>query len=163
MGQTTEAMQHRGKQTFLCVSLPDDCVGDDQVDSSHPVTAEKLEHQHRAIYEQESGTTAAAEARVVHVVRGTTGSIEQVRAGCVVACIGDATVTVDLLVNGASVLTAAFDLSSSQSAYELVTGVIDDGDLEDGDVVEVSVTVNAGTGTLGEGVFAEVDVHEDHS
>jgi hypothetical protein len=30
-----------------------------------------------------------------------------------------------------------------------------------GDVLEVAVTVTAGTGTLGKGVFATLTVHED--
>jgi len=153
----------RGVTTFLNAVLNSGCVGDDEVKVGAGIAATKLEHQHRAVYEQESDTTAAAETRVVHVVRGTSGTLKAINAGCVTACVGNATVTVDLLVNGASVLTATFDLTSAESAYELVAGTIDTDTLEAGDVVEIDIAVAAGTGTLGKGVFAYVDIHEDES
>ncbi len=80
---------------------------------------------------------------------------------CLTTCVGDATITVDLKVNGVSVLTAAITLDNGQSARELVAGTIDTDSLSADDVIEVAVTVNAGTGTLGKGVFAYVDLHED--
>jgi len=153
----------RGIVTFLNAVLNAGCVGDEQVSPTAGIKATKLEHQHRAAYAQESDTTAAAETRVVHVAHGTSGALKSVKAGCVVPCVGDATITVDLKVNGASVLVSTIGLSSSQSARELVAGTIDTDTLSAGDVVEIAVTVNAGTGTLGKGVFAYVDVHEDES
>ena len=67
---------------------------------------------------------------------------------------------VDLLVNGASVLYPTIQLDSSQSARELVAAVIDTENLNADDVVEVDIAVNPGTGTLGKGVFAMLDIHE---
>ena len=156
-----EGGQFRGAVQFLNILLNPGCVGDAEVKSAAGIAASKLEHQHRAVYAQESGTTAAAEDRVFHVVKGTAGTLKTFKAGCVVACIGDATITVDLHKNGASVLTGAITLSSSQSAYDLVAATINTDSVAAGDVLEVVVTVNAGTGTLGQGVFAYLDLHED--
>lgn len=152
---------YRGAVTFLNALLNSGCVSDDQVAANAAIAASKLEHSHRHTYAQESATTAAAEDRVMHVVDGTAGTIQLFEAGAVVANIGNATVTVDLLKDGASVLTSAISLTSSEAAYETVIGVIDTNTLVDGDVLEVSVTVSAGTGTLATGVFVSLDVDED--
>jgi len=163
MFRIEENGQFRGTVQFLDAKLNSGCVEDKHVAADAAIQASKLEHQHRAIYAQESATTAAAETRAVHVVKGTNGTLKTVKAGCVTPCVGDATITVDLLINGVSVLTAAIALDSAQSAYELVAGTISSDSLSAGDVVEIDVTVNAGTGTLGKGVFAYVDIHEDES
>ncbi len=158
---------HRGDHYFdgnvraRTVQLPSATVGNDQVKAGAGVAASKLEHEHRVAYAQESDTTAAAETRVVHVVRGATGSIVSAAAGCVVANVGDATVSVDVTVNGSSVLTAAIEIDSADAARAVVDGAISSAALTAGDVVEIAVTVDAGTGTLGKGVFAQVNIRED--
>ena len=151
----------RGIIQFLNIILPNGCVADKHIGVAAAVQASKLQHQHRSGYAQESATTAAAETRIVHVVHGTSGLAKAVKAGCVVPCVGDATITVDLLKNGVSILTAAISLTSAQAAYALVDGVIDTDTLAAGDVLEMAVAVAPGTGTLGEGVFAYVDNFED--
>ena len=161
MFRTEENGQFRGTVTFLDAKLNDGCIEDKHVAAGAAISASKLEHQHRAVYAQESATTAAAETLVAHVVKGTNGTLKTFKAGCVTACVGDATITVDLKVNGVSVLTAVVTLDNGQSARELVAGTIDTDSLSADDVIEVAVTVNAGTGMLGKGVFAYVDVHED--
>jgi len=153
----------RGIVKFLNIILNAGCVADVHVAVDAAIAASKLQHQHRETCAQESGATAAAETRVVHVVKGTAGQVRTFQAGCVTPCLGDATITMDLLKNGASILTAAISLTSAQAAYDLVAGTIDTDTLEAGDVLEVAVTVNAGTGTLGVGVFCYVDLWEDES
>jgi len=91
--------------------------------------------------------TATAETRVVHVVQGTAGQLQAFKAGCVTPCQGDATVTVDLLKAGVSVLVAAIVLDSGDQAYALTAATIDTDQVQAGDVLEAAVTVNAGTGT----------------
>jgi len=68
---------------------------------------------------------------------------------------------VDLLKNGSSVLQSAITLDNSQSAYELESAVISSTSVAADDVLEVEVAVNAGTGSLGKGVFAYLDLYED--
>lgn len=152
----------RGDVTFTgTLTMPDGTVVDGDVAAAAGIAASKLEHDHRPIYSQESATTAAAETKVVHIAKGD-GTLNEFKAGCVVANIGAATVTVDLTVNGVSVLTAAIEIDSGDAAYALVEGAIDTTAIETGDVIEVAVTVAAGGGTLGKGVFAYLDLDEDY-
>jgi len=151
----------KGRLIADYITQPAESVGNAAVKSDAGVSATKLEHQHQPAYAQESATTAAAETRVVHVVRGAIGTTVAFEAGCITPCLGNATITVDLLKNGASVLTAAITLDNGQAAYDTVEATIDDDALADDDVLEVDVSVNAGTGTLGEGVFAGLTLRED--
>ena len=145
------------------VNLPSACVGNAQIKTAAGIDAEKLEHQHRKCYAQESDTTAAAESRVVHVVKGTVGVLQAFRAGCVVANVGDSTITVDLLKNGVTLLTAPISLSSADSAYDVVAGTLASAGVVVGDVLEVAIVATVGEGTLGTGVFASLDLHENES
>ena len=151
----------RGIVQFLHIVLPSGCLENKHVASDAAIAASKLQHQHRAVYAQESATAAADEARVVHVVHGTTGVVKAIKAGCVVACLDNATIAVDLLKNGVSILTEEFDIDSGDAAYALVAGVIDTDTLEIGDVLEIAVDGTVGAGTLGKGVFAYIDFYED--
>lgn len=152
---------YRGVVQLLNVVLPNGCVENKHVKTGAAVAADKLEHRHRTMLAQDSDATATAQKRVVHVVHGTAGTLRGVKAGCVTPCSGDATITVDLHVNGSSVLTAGIELDSTQAGYETVAGTIDSSALAADDVVEVVVTVAAGTGTLGEGLFVAVEHDED--
>jgi len=164
MMRIEESVHFKGDVTFTGgVTLPDGCVDKENVEAGAGLEATKQEHQHRAVYAQESDTTAAAEDRVLHVVKGAAGTLQDFKAGCVVANVGAAVVSVDLHKNGVTVLTAAIDIDSGDAAYALVAGVIDSADVVADDVLEVVVTVAAGGGTLGKGVFAYLDVHEDES
>lgn len=151
----------RGAVTFLNLKPNAGCIKKAHIEAAAGIEATKLEHQHRAVYAQESATTAAAaKDEVIHVVKGTTGTLKSFEAGCVVACLGDSVVTVDLHKNGVSILVAAVDIDSGDAAYDLVAGVIDTAAVVHDDVLEVVVTVAVGTGTLGKGVFAYMDIHE---
>jgi len=155
--------QFRGTVTFLDAKLNDGCVENKHVAAGAEIAASKLEHQHRPVYEQESDTTSITEARVVHVVKGTAGTLKTFKCGVVVACAGAATVTVDLLKDGVSVLVAAVEINVAHAAYELVAGTINTAAVVAGDVLEVDVVAVAGGGTIGKGVFAFVDLWEDPS
>jgi len=162
MFRVEEQGQFRGVVTFLDLRANAGFLKATHVEASAGIEATKLEHQHRAVYAQESATTAAAgDDRVIHVVKGAAGTIQSFKAGCVVANIGDSVVTVDLHKNGESILVAAIEVDSGDAAYALVAGVIDTDTVVADDVLEVVVTVAVGTGTLGKGVFAYVDIHED--
>ena len=123
--------------------------------------ADEQEHRYMLTYSQESATGAADGAYVVHVVHGATGVLNSFKCGVVVACVGAATIDVDLLVNGVSVLSSAVEISVSHAAYELVSGTISGAALEVNDVVEVSIDETTGGGTQGKGVFAVLELDED--
>jgi hypothetical protein len=149
-----------GNVSAQTVTLPNGTVGDAAVKDNAGIDATKLQHQHRVTFAQESGSTAIAEGRVLHHVRGATGSVVAFAVGCVTPCIGDAAITVDLKNNGASILTAPIELGSGQDAFDTVAGTIASAGLLAGDVLEIVITVTPGTGTLGEGLFAALTIHE---
>ncbi len=136
-------------------------VDNDAVTSDADIDASKLEHQHRQVYAQESDTTSVTETRVVHVVDGAAGTINAFKAGSVTVCSGAATIVVDLLKNGVSVLSAGITLDTGNSIRVVEAGTISSASVAAGDVLEVDVTATAGGGTLGKGVFAYVDLYED--
>jgi len=124
------------------------------------IGANKTIQRHRISYAQESATSAADEARVLHVVRGVTGTVLAFDVGCVVANIGVAIVEVDLLLNGVTMLSAVVEINVGHAAYEIVGGTLASTALVVDDVLEVSIDGTAGAGTLGKGVFAIVTLDE---
>ena len=58
----------------------------------------------------------------VHVARGA-GSLTEVRAGLVVACVGAATIVVEVLKNGVNVLSSTLTLDNGVAAFGSVLGV----------------------------------------
>ena len=152
-----------GRITPEALDIPAGALVNAGVASNAGLAVGKLEHQHQPPYAQESDTTAAAEDRVIHTVYGLTGKIEAFAVGCVVANVGAAVVTFDLHKNGATVLTATVDVDSGDAAYAVVEATVDpaEEDLAADDVLEVIVTVAAGGGTLGKGVFARTVISED--
>lgn len=159
-----ENVELRGQVKCWDLKPNDGCIEDKHVSGTADIAASKMEHQHRATYAQESATTAAAaKDEVIHVVVGETGTLQAFSAGCVVACLLDAIVSVDLHKNGVSILNAPIALDLNDAAYAVVAGVIDTPAVVVDDVLEVVVTVAAGGGTLGKGVFASLDLFEDVS
>lgn len=157
-----EDAEFRGQLRCLDLKPNAGFLEKEHVEAGAGIEASKLEHQHRAVYAQESATTAAAgKDYVIHVVKGTSGTLKSFEAGCVVASLLDAIISVDLHKNGVSVLDATIDLDLNDAAYDLVAGVIDTVAVVHDDVLEVVVTVAAGGGTLGKGVFAYLDLFED--
>ena len=155
--------EFRGEVTFLSIILPSSCVGNAQIKSSDPIAASKLEHQHRVKYSQESATLAADEARMIHLVEGTAGTLKKFSAGSVVVCTGTDKVDIDLLKNGVSVLVAKITLDNANTAYVAEAGTIDTDAVAAGDVLEVSIDATAGSGVLAKGVFCSLTLDEDES
>jgi hypothetical protein len=142
------------------VTLPKDSVTDTQVKAAAGIAANKTQIRQRKTYAQPSADTAAAETRVVHVAKAT-GQLESFVAGLVTKCADGSVVNFDLKKNGTSILTSAVQLTDAQENYETVSGVIDTLSYVAGDVFEVTVTVDAGTGTLGKGAFAQAVFDEN--
>jgi hypothetical protein len=144
----------------LTMTIPDGTVDDGAVAAGADILATKMRHQMNKHYAQESATLAAAGSWSIHTCWGVTAEIIAFEAGSVVICIGNATITVDLKKNGVSVLSAPIGLDSSNTIRLPEAGTISTSGLADGDMLEVVVTVNAGTGTLGKGLFANCIVRE---
>lgn len=130
-------------------------VGDNEVKGSDPITGDKLYHRYHMLHTQKHGTATAAERRVVHVAKEA-GNIGDVRAGVVVACTGDSTISIAIKKNGTNILNAPIVLDNSNTAFSKEQGTFSVDTYVSGDVLEVDVTVSAGTGTLGQGLFVDM-------
>lgn len=153
-----------GNLSAPTMSIPAAAVKNAQVASDASIGAEKLRHRFRPVFAQEGATTAAAEKRMVHHVVGATAIINSVKVGAAVSCIGDSTITVDVKKNspsGTSVLSAPITLDSASTAHLSVDATISLPNLVTTDKLYVVVTVSAGTGTLGKGVYCAIEVDED--
>jgi len=149
-----------GNLAALTFTPPAGCITDNSIAAGANEAATKLEHQYEKVYAQNGNAVSAADKRCIHHVYGATGSIVAFEAGSITACTGNATITVDLTKGGVSVLSAPIVLDSTNTARVAESGTISSAVLTDGDCLEVVVTVNAGTGALGYGIFASCIIRE---
>ena len=147
-----------GALTMGELGIPDSTITNADVEADADIDASKLEHSHRGLHTQNG--TAVAATEVMHVVYGATGTIKAVKAGSVVAATGNATMTVDVKKNGTTVLSAPIVLDSTNTAYIVEAGMPTVTTLVAGDVLTAVVTVDAGTGALGTGLFVEAEIWE---
>ena len=148
-----------GSVTFQStVGLPSETISAANVRTAAGIEATKLQHQHQPMVSQ-SGT-AVADTRAIHHVHGAAGTVEAFRIGLIAACSGNATVTADLKKNGTSILSAPIQLTSSEANYEEVEATISTPAVVAGDVLTCVVTVNAGSGALGTGFYAQAVIRE---
>lgn len=164
MAQTTidSDLYVNGHIASKTMTPPAGSVTNNSVIAAAGIEATKLEHQFEPVYSQEAATVAAADNKVMHVVRGATGDVIQFAAGSVVVAVGDSTATIDLQKNGVSILTAAIVLDNANAVRTLEAAAgYSATTLAAGDVLSVVVTVTPGTGTLPKGLFVRLTVRED--
>lgn len=151
-----------GDLSSKTLQIPASTIVNSHISSAAGISASKVEHRLTKTYSQELDTTSVSEERVLHIVYGATGDIISFEAGSSTACVGDATITVDLRKNGVttSLLTAAIVLDTSNTAYVAEGGTIDTAEVEDGDVLHAIFTT-AGTSAVGKGVFCTLQLNED--
>lgn len=156
-------LQVRGTINCDGINVPADSIGDAEMDVNDPIAVDKQIHQFTPFITVPHGAAATALREVVHVARGD-GTLREFRCGVTVANVGGATITFDLLRNGASVLSAAKVLTNAEAAYTVQTGSLATSPTaySDGDVFEVAITVAAGGGTIGQGPWAQPVFHEEH-
>jgi hypothetical protein len=141
------------------MNIPDDTVTNAMVASGAAIVTTKMKHQYAKNTQQESDTSSTDQTFVNHVAYGA-GSVVSFKVGAIVAPVGAATVDIDLLKNGVTVLNAAAQLTSGETARELVAGVIGTAAYVAGDVFEVDIDQTTGGGTDAKGVFAEAIYRE---
>jgi hypothetical protein len=138
------------------MNVPIGSVSNAQVAAAAGIDASKLMHKHPITYSQNHGTAVAAQRRVVYVADAA-GNLDSVVAGVSVAAIGDSTMTVKVKKNGVDFLASSIVLDNGDAAFASVAGAFSSsGAYVAGDVIEVDVTVSAGTGTLGQGLFVQI-------
>jgi hypothetical protein len=142
------------------LDIPAEAVGDEgfTTDPDRALDATKVYHQHQVIVKQARGTDVVARTEGVHVAYGD-GEVVAVSACLQTPCVSAATVTVDLLKNGTTVLSAVITLDNSQAAYVLEPGVVSTPDYDDGDVFEVAVAITGGA-DVGQGLTVLIVLRE---
>jgi hypothetical protein len=138
---------------------PANCIGNTAWLTSSPLAATNQEHQFQVNYSQVHGTAAVTERKPIYIARAA-GSVVAVRAGSVVACVGAATIVVDVKRNGTTILSATITLDNANTAYVPESGSVSVTSYSADDVFEVVVTATAGGGTLGQGLFVNMVVRE---
>lgn len=139
-------------------NAPAGSIDDADIGSNADVSATKIEHRYHG-YLRQSGT-AVASTQVLHIVRGATATLELVDALSIVACTGDATITIDVKKNGTTVLSASIVLDNGNAARVPESGTLSVVSAVQNDVLEAAVTVNAGSGALGTGLCVRLVVRE---
>jgi len=143
------------------VTMPAESIPDSAVKTAAGLQSTKIQQRPRVFGAQgDSNDTVVADTRVIYVVSGATGTLRNFRIGCVTACTGNATITIDLKKNGTTVLAAPKVLDNSQIDRQSVEASIQTQACVQGDVFELVVTVNAGTGALGAGLFWSLTLEE---
>jgi hypothetical protein len=158
-GRIEEDVYFAGNTTFKDATLNAGSVSNSHVAASAGIATSKCRHKHRKGRGQNG--TAAAETIGAHVCIGATGTVVAFKAGSIAAATGNATMTLDLKKNGSSILAAAIVLDNANTARVVEAASISTPGLVVGDWLEVVVTVDAGTGALGTGLYWELEVDED--
>lgn len=144
------------------VTLPANALGDSQITAASPLGVTKVRRRFNKGYAQVKGSAAADETgRVIHVAYGASGTVVAVRAGVLVAAVGDSTVTVDVKKNGTTILSGVITIDNGNAAYAEESGTVSVPALASGDVIEVVIDATVGTGTLPQGLYVDVVIDED--
>lgn len=151
----------RGRLTAQSMTVPSDTITDSNVQSGANFAHAKLQHRHLLKLHQSGNATA--ETKPLYIA-DVAGSVVSVKAASIVAATGDSTCTIDVRKNGTTVLTGTIVLDNANTARTKEVGTLDGAQaLAIGDMLEVVVTVSAGTGTLPTGLLVEVVVAENGS
>jgi hypothetical protein len=155
-------VQVLGTLTAFQINVPLGAIVDSMISGSANIAATKVQKQFQENYTNaDSATTAVSETRVIHAVRGATGTLVEFAAGAVVPLVGADTCTLDLLKNGTTMLAAPISLLNTDTARLIKFAGLASNTLVAGDVLEVRVSPTHTSGTLPKGVFARVTVRED--
>jgi hypothetical protein len=127
------------------------------------ISAAKLTHQYEDHYNNTPATSnAVTDRKVIHIVKGGTGTVIEFAAGAAVLLTGNDTVTIDLLKNGVSILSSPISLAATDTVRVLKPAVgYSNVALVAGDWLEVNVVATHNTGTLPQGVVARLTTRED--
>ncbi len=125
------------------------------------IQATKVQHQQRGSYAQASATTTTAATIPIFTARFA-GTLIDFVAGVVGVLTGNATTTVDLKKNGTTVLSSTIVLDNANTARVVEAATLNPAAVAyvAGDVFELVMTVNAGSGALGTGFFCEARFNE---
>ena len=112
-------------------------------------------------------TVTDVAAALVSMITGSAGTLKAIYAGCLVANVGDSTITIDIKQGNAAegsttVLSSVITLDSGDSNREAIAGSLSVTALNNEDVIEVVVNATIGTGTLGVDLFVILVYDENY-
>lgn len=146
-------------KTFKCA---DSQITNDQINQAAPIKNDKYLREFKLEQAQDYATTVASKRTVVHGAKGL-GVILLVRATlAALACSGAATITVDLLKNGSSILSSVltFNSTTGTTLRAFLDATISVTSYAADDVFEFNVVATAGGGTIGKGLYCEAILQE---
>jgi hypothetical protein len=147
-------------------NVPDGVITNAMIAAAAGISASKLEHDHRALYSQKN-VTATDEAGVLYVVKGSTCTVQNIEVGSIVACEGNAEVTIDVKKNGTTVLSSTMVLDDDNVAYTPEAGTVSVTAGVNGEVYTYHITTDDGGASVGDalatGVYVSMSVDEDYA
>lgn len=145
---------HIDTLTARVANLPDGCIDNANIEAGANISASKLE-RHQSVDEciYNSTDLIVATNRMLHIVRGTTGTLLGFEA--VVCTTGLTTATFVLIdlqkatasTTWATVLTTGISIASSDAAYVPRAGTLSNVTMADGDIYRVTVATSAAAST----------------
>ena len=144
------------------MTLPTNSIGDGQVNVGSPITTEKLYHRYNASYGQDLGGVVVAKRRIAHIAKAA-GTIVELKITLAVACTGSTSyVKCDIRKNGTTITSAPASHIPGDSAYATgaALGTFSSSAFAAGDKLEFDITVSAGDGAIGQGLYAQLVVNE---
>jgi hypothetical protein len=144
------------------MTLPAGCVRNANIGAGAAgdyIDPTKLKSRRIVTYAQDQGANNTAKQSFRHQVYGATGTLRSLRCRNKVAASGTDKTSVDLLINGVTVLSAPLALDLAAGTGEVHTESFVSAALAQGDTIEFKTTL---TGTnVGQGVFVELVFDED--
>jgi len=151
--------RYLGELQCQTLTIPAGTIVNADVNANADIAVTKVRHLHSITY---GATGSAASVTIPIHCSYAAGTIKAIKAGSIVACVGDSTVTVNVLKNGVSVLTGVITLDNANTARIAEDGTLDSGKvtLAADDLLEIVIVATVGTGTLATGPFVDVVVEE---
>lgn len=139
-----------------------DCVKDEHVEPDAKLDAAKIVHPIHRTLSQGKAVDAVDQEECIHVVRGLVGTIKSFSALLRVAPDNTDVVTVDLLKNGVSVLSAVITLNSATPPNVPQDGTLSVTAVTEDDLLDVKIDYTVGAGSKPKGVSAYMKLFEQH-
>lgn len=154
-------MQELQVSSLTCVgscSLPAASIGNSQITGSGAtaIDATKVQQQRTYVYSQDRNNWNAADWKILHIIFGTAGTIDTLKAKLPVVCATGHTVTVTWRLNGTSIGTATF--TDADAANTVKTVSPSSSAVVAGDDLSVQITVSGAN--PGKGISAYFKVTE---
>jgi hypothetical protein len=148
------------------LALPSNCVVNATVTDNTLASTKMLSNRRTVDVELFGPTTSlAALTKLLHIVRGASGTLVSVEVAVTVAAGGDRAATVDLQKSTgagafATVLSAPIAVTNGLAVRTATAGTISSASLTDGDILQAVVAVSGTTGAYHQGLILTLTYDE---